>query len=197
MSSTLNAPAYGNFDGLNLPQWDREMIESGFQAVESVEGGWEFLRTYTPPEDQGFMFSVPTGKRLEIDEAILNRYGGHSGGSYGSTMRLLEYIAKEGWDAFAKMMLDEYGPPKPPAVVEADPVANAEPSGLGPQFTAFLNTISPSTKDCKPDPTLTMEQKREKFLALPHDMSLDEQAKALRELGDVPMTYFEMRMRFG
>jgi hypothetical protein len=62
MSSYMNTPAFqdqripafGNFDGLNLPQWDREMIESGFQAVESVEGGWEFLRTYTPPEDQGF-----------------------------------------------------------------------------------------------------------------------------------------------
>jgi hypothetical protein len=177
----MSTPAYGNFDALNLPEWDKEMIRSGFEAVESVEGGWEFLRSYTPPEDQGFMFSLPTGKRLEIDEAIQNRYGGHSGASYGCTMRVLESIAKEGWETYAKRMLEKYSPP-PPA-----------PSEL----TQFLDLISPRTKDCKPDTTLTPEQKREKFLALPTDMTLDEQAKALRELGDVPMTYYEMRSRFG
>lgn len=200
--STYTIPAFGNFDGLNLPRWDREMIQSGFEAVESVEGGWEFLRSYTPPADQGFMFSRPTGKRLEIDEAIENRYPGHSGASYGCTMRNLEYIAKNGWDAFAKIILDKYGPPPPPAAVEGDPLAptpSAVPQGhvADTEFGRFLDAISPSTKGCKPDPTLTMEQKREKFLALPTDMTLDEQAKALRELGDVPMTYYEMRMRFG
>jgi hypothetical protein len=196
MSSYMNTPAfteerippYGNFDGLNLPTWDKEMIQSGFEAVESVEGGWEFLRTYTPPADQGFMFSLPTGKRLEIDEAISNRYGGHSGASYGMTMRVLEYIAKQGWERYAKDMLNEYGLPPAPAPA---------PAPAQSEFQRFLDVISPSTKDCKPDTTLTPAQKREKFLALPHDMTLDEQAKALRELGDVPMTYAEMRMRFG
>ena len=207
MSSYMNTPAfaderipaYGNFDGLNLPKWNREMIQSGFEAVESVEGGWDFLRTYEPPKDQGFMFSLPTGKRLEIDEAISNRYGGHSGASYGETMRHLEYIAKRGWDDYAKMILDEYGPPPPKKVLEKEDPCAASPLPAEPtaEFRNFLDAISPSTKDCKPDPTLTAEQKREKFLALPTDMTLDEQAKALRELGDVPMTYYEMRMRFG
>jgi hypothetical protein len=182
MSLSKNLPVFGNFDGLNLPKWDREMIQSGFEAVESVEGGWEFLRTYEPPKDQGFMFSLPTGKRVEIDDAIANRYPGHSGGSYGTTMRILEYIAKHGWEAYAKKMLQEYGPPQNPP---------------GATFTQFLDTISPSTKNCKPNPDLTPEQKREKFLALPTNMTLDEQAKALRELGDVPMSYAEMRARFG
>jgi hypothetical protein len=173
-------PAYGNFDGLNLPAWDKQMIQSGFEAVESVEGGWEFLRTYTPPEDQGFMFSKPTGKRQELDDAISNRYPGHSGASYGCTMRVLEFIAKRGWETYAKDVLDKHG--APPGKLE---------------FTQFLDSISPSTKHCKPDTTLTPEQKREKFLALPTNMSLDEQVKALRELGDVPMSYSEMRSRFG
>jgi len=180
MSSSINIPAFGNFDALNLPKWDREMIQSAFEAVESVEGGWEFLRSYSPPADQGFMFTLPTGKLQEIETAIMNRYGGHSGASYGCTMRVVEFIAKNGWETYAKKMLKEYGPS--PAKTE---------------FSKFLDTISPSTKDCKPDTTLTPEQKREKFLALPTNMSLDEQAKALRELGDVPMTYFEMRSRFG
>jgi hypothetical protein len=94
-------------------------------------------------------------------------------------MRVLESIAKEGWDAYAKRVLDTYGPPPKT------------------EFTQLLNSISPSTKECKPDTTLTDEQKREKFLALPTDMSLDEQCKAIRELGDVPMSYSEMRSRFG
>ena len=75
--------------------------------------------------------------------------------------------------------------------------APAPASDVKSEFNRFLDAISPSTKNCKPDTSLTPEQKREKFLALPHDMTLDEQAKALRELGDVPMTYAEMRMRFG
>ncbi len=176
----MSIPTYGNFDGLNLPQWDREMIQSAFEAVESVEGGWEFLRTYTPPEDQGFMFSLSTGKRKEIDEAIENRYPGHSGASYGCTMRAIEFIAKNGWEAYVDVLRK-----------------NGPPPSTKDEFTQFLNVISPSTKDIKLDTSLTPEQKREKFLALPHDMTLDEQAKALRELGDVPMTYFEMRSRFG
>jgi hypothetical protein len=44
---------------------------------------------------------------------------------------------------------------------------------------------------------LEKELKREKFLNLPKDMSLQEQAKALEEHRDTPMTYQEMRERFG
>ena len=40
-------------------------------------------------------------------------------------------------------------------------------------------------------------EKREKFMNLPKDMSLQEQAKALAEHKDTPMTYQEMRERFG
>jgi hypothetical protein len=107
----MSLPAFGDFNGLNLPKWDREMIESGFKAVSSVEGGWDFLKSYSPPKDQGFMFSASVGKRKEIDDAIDREYGGHSGGSYGQTMRILEFIAKQGWEAYAKKMLDEHGPP--------------------------------------------------------------------------------------
>jgi hypothetical protein len=40
-------------------------------------------------------------------------------------------------------------------------------------------------------------EKRDKFLELPKDMSLQEQAKALAEHKDTPMSYSEMRERFG
>jgi len=155
----MSLPAFGDFNGLNLPKWDREMIESGFKAVSSVEGGWDFLKSYSPPKGEGFMFSASVGKRKEIDDAIDREYGGHSGGSYGQTMRILEFIAKQGWEAYAKKMLDEYGPPG--------------------------------------KKTETMEEKRQRFLALPTNMSLEDQVKALVEFNDVPMSYSEMRERFG
>ena len=44
---------------------------------------------------------------------------------------------------------------------------------------------------------LEKEMARRKFLELPKDMSLQEQAKALAEHKDTPMTYQEMRERFG
>jgi hypothetical protein len=44
---------------------------------------------------------------------------------------------------------------------------------------------------------LEAEMKRQKFIALPKDMTLQEQAKALEEHKDTPMTYAEMRERFG
>jgi hypothetical protein len=154
-------PSFGNFNGLNLPEWDREMIESGFQAISSVEGGWDFLKTYDPPQNEGFMFvSNPPAKLKEIESAVINAYSGHSGASYGITMRILQYIGKYGWDVYAKETLEKYGPPKQKKVE-------------------------------------TMEEKRKRFLALPTNMTLEEQVKAIEEFKDVPMTYAELRARFG
>lgn len=44
---------------------------------------------------------------------------------------------------------------------------------------------------------LEKEVARLKFLALPKDMSLADQYKALEEHKNTPMTYSEMRERFG
>ncbi len=101
----------GNFNALNLPSLDREMLDLGYQAISSVEGGWDFLKTYEPPIYEGFMFiSNPPSKLKQIEEAILEKYGGHSGASYGYTLRNLQYIAQVGWDAYSKVILDKYGP---------------------------------------------------------------------------------------
>ena len=44
---------------------------------------------------------------------------------------------------------------------------------------------------------LEKEMARRKFLELPKDMSLREQVRALEEHKTTPMTYSEMRERFG
>lgn len=58
---------------------------------------WEWLRDYTPGDGKGFMFS--DHPNLEKINAAM-KYGGHSGSSYGWTMRQMEYIAKHGWTLF-------------------------------------------------------------------------------------------------
>jgi len=76
-----------------LGEYERGEIEDGIRAVDAVEGGWEFLREYEVHPMKGFMFADP--------QPILDQIGtkmcvGHSGASYGRTMRSLQFIAKYG-----------------------------------------------------------------------------------------------------
>ena len=105
-----NLPVPGNFDGLNIPSSERNAIESAYQAVSSVQGGWEHMKTFDPGEG-GFFLNPATGKQKEIEEAVLKNYGGHSGASYACTMRVIQFIGRYGWNRYAQEMLDKYGPP--------------------------------------------------------------------------------------
>jgi hypothetical protein len=69
----------------------------------------EFLRTYTPPSDKGFVWTPKHQKPAHLKD-IEDRVGnsdGHSGTSFGWTMRALEAIAKEGWVTYYQKFLDE------------------------------------------------------------------------------------------
>jgi hypothetical protein len=94
-------PPRGNFSFINC-EWSKEMLQSAFDAVESVQGGWEAL--LPEPSSGGFMFSPrPPGSVLrQIDSAISERYSGHSGASYGCTMRNMQGIARLGWDDYVR-----------------------------------------------------------------------------------------------
>jgi len=75
---------------------DAGMLEDADKAITEC-GLWDWLRDYNPEDGKGFMFSNhPNLDR--INNAM--KYGGHSGSSYGWTMRQMEYIAKHGWDLF-------------------------------------------------------------------------------------------------
>jgi hypothetical protein len=77
--------------------WNNDMIRDGIIAVIKASEEldidmWTYMNQYTPPTNQGFMFS---------DDAKINIIGqkmqiGHSGTSYGWTMRYLECLAKQG-----------------------------------------------------------------------------------------------------
>lgn len=185
-------PTRGNFTGLNLPDWDREMIESAFKAVESVDGGWAFLSSYDPGSG-GFMFSTPPPKMKEIDDAVNKGYGGHSGASYGITMRVIQYIAKYGWDVYAEEMLTKYGPP-------AAPVSASDATGLSvgsvlaqaANVDRFLSTVPPSANIQQFADAI--QQDAGMRAQIP---DIDNQADALRRFAEGKLSYSEMRSLCG
>ncbi len=182
-------PSRGDFNGLNLPEWDREMIESGFQAVSSVEGGWDFLSTYNPPANQGFMFSTPPPMMEKINDAVNDRYGGHSGASYGCTMRVLQYIAREGWDTYARDMLKEYGPPPAPA---AAPLTVGSVLSQAATVDRFINSLPADTS------LMSFANAIQKDAGMRAQIpDIDNQADALKRFAEGKMTYAEMRSLCG
>ena len=86
---------------------DKEMVQDAINAVTRTEM-WEYMAKWSTPDKDGFMFSTDT--ELEIINKKIE-YGGHSGSSYGWTMRQVEYIAKNGFDAYVDLM--NYGPNAP------------------------------------------------------------------------------------
>lgn len=76
-----------------LDEYNCHDVEDGIRAVDAVEGGWEFLRGYEVHPMKGFMFADPEPTLEEIGSKL---HKGHSGASYGGTMRSLQYIAKYG-----------------------------------------------------------------------------------------------------
>lgn len=73
------------------------MLTDAYQAVTKCDL-WDWLRGYVPGETTGFMWA--TGPELDrINHAM--EYAGHSGASYGWTMRTLYAIAlANGWDSY-------------------------------------------------------------------------------------------------
>jgi len=76
----------------------RFMLENAYNAITLSEG-WDFLRTFNDNQN-GFMFSdnPMTGKIMSKMEEL--GYSGHSGFSFGWTMRNMEFLAKHGKEVF-------------------------------------------------------------------------------------------------
>jgi hypothetical protein len=84
--------------------WCSDNLKDGILAVihanetPTLKGkeinAWKYLSEYSPPSNQGFMFSCGDD---EIVSLVQNQMKvGHSGGSMGWTMRNIEFIAKKG-----------------------------------------------------------------------------------------------------
>lgn len=77
---------------------NRIMLKNAHQAISLTES-WDYMRTFN---EQSFMFSdspvvsTITKKMFELG------YGGHSGCSFAWTMRQMEFLAKNGKQAFLR-----------------------------------------------------------------------------------------------
>ena len=89
----------GDFSSLGIESYQAEMLSDAYKAITLCEL-WDYMKSYSPPEEQGFMFSQPSPEIARINQAM--KYDGHSGSSYGYTMRVMEFIAKNGWNAYTK-----------------------------------------------------------------------------------------------
>ena len=69
---------------------------------------WEWLATFTPPNNQGFMYcnddnlTIVERKMFEQDVAQ-----NHTGATFGITMINMKYIAENGYDAFRTLYLNQ------------------------------------------------------------------------------------------
>jgi len=74
----------------------KQMIESGYKSVTTIEG-WNLLREFT---GESFIWSNDP-KTKKLMNAVCDDYsGGHSGGSMGWTIRILERISHVGINIF-------------------------------------------------------------------------------------------------
>ena len=74
------------------------MVKDAYDAVTECNL-WEWMRTYSPNDGMGFMFS--SHPNLTEINKHMKMLDDHSGASYGWTMRQLESIAKKGWESHA------------------------------------------------------------------------------------------------
>jgi hypothetical protein len=87
------------FELMFLPS-ECEMYNDAYETLTRCDL-WDWLREFKPHANEGFLFS--NHHNLEVLRKEM-KYQGHSGGSFASTMRVMESIAKVGgWDAYLEV----------------------------------------------------------------------------------------------
>ena len=164
----------GNFKALGIKDHECLMLEDAYQAVTAADK-WSFLERPDVPGEGGFMFS----NWPEMEEVSKHmKYDGHSGGSYGWTMRTMQRIAKVGWDSYAEEQIQTR---KPEGALE-----------IARTLDSFLGAL-PSLDN--PVEFAKAMQKNEAMRRKIPD--IDEQVLALEEFQKGNMSYAEMRSRCG
>jgi hypothetical protein len=82
---------------------NKKYLQNAHWAISICEL-WDWLRTYSPEIDKGFMFSKIPPELQRIYEKMMEQDIAHmhSGSSHASTMRAMEFIAKNGYEAYRR-----------------------------------------------------------------------------------------------
>lgn len=85
------------------------MLQDMYDTITRT-GLWDWLRSFEPHHNEGFMFSSDaTLARISAEM----KYEGHSGFSFAWTMQMMQDIAKNGWEAHKAQVIAKRGPPCP------------------------------------------------------------------------------------
>ena len=127
----------GDFTFLPIALGEREMLDDAYKAV-SVSESWDAMKQ--EPSGGGFMFSEDAWIS-QINRHI--KYDGHSGSSYGWTMRQMQFIALNGWDAYVARRLKAMPPPRftpAPTPAPVNPSSQTSPEANPSQPTQIHST---------------------------------------------------------
>lgn len=91
----------GDFTLTKFDAHSQEMLTDAYKAITKLEL-WETMKE--DPGDGGFMYSDHEFIK-KISSAM--EYDGHSGSSFGWTMRIMQRLALDGWDTFLANMKKE------------------------------------------------------------------------------------------
>ena len=94
-AAAVNTISAGDFASLpNISVLDMNMLKDAYNAV-TASGAWDAIANFT---GESFMFSSePWLNDVQKHMKLMDQ---HSGASYGCTMRIIEKIARDGWDAY-------------------------------------------------------------------------------------------------
>ena len=77
---------------------EKVMLETAYQAITSLEL-WDYMKNPT----NSYMVSSDKEVYLIMNEIQKLGYDGHSGGSFGCTMRDMQYIAQHGLSKYINL----------------------------------------------------------------------------------------------
>jgi hypothetical protein len=83
------------------------MIQDAYDTIKRL-GLWEWFGTFEPHPNEGFMFTA------DINVAMIGtemKFDGHSGSTFGWTMRVVHDIARQGWESHKAKVIAARGPP--------------------------------------------------------------------------------------
>ena len=87
--------SFGDFSFIN-DQLTRQTLEHDFKVInEYGKEAWYAFYIHDPYKS--FIYDSKSEILSEVSDKL---YPGHSGASYGLSMRTFEYIAKHGWDKY-------------------------------------------------------------------------------------------------
>ena len=196
--TTITTIREGDFRALGLSDWDCEMLEDAYKAVTTANR-WDFLRRKDVPGPNGFMFSDwPQMKDIEV----FMEYGGHSGASFGMTMRTMEFIAKHGWgqyvlDAQENRRKREEEKQKQEEEKQKQQRATQAVNNLFRTSVAIDSALHQAKQQGVTDPVSFAEMMQANPQVRQVIPDIDQQASAMKRFAEGKMSYAEMRSLCG